>query len=122
LLDFGKALILFAGLSHSCRLCESHGVSPAASGGKNFGVWLVCYADQPNPKPHPVRLLCEKRNLMFGHFPDDDETSGHSPLPLPLPRETRASMVKETSGKGVKRQKRGEWKNIPLTPFLTIAE
>ena len=50
------------GLSQSRGLCKSLGLTPAASGGKrDFGVWLVGCADQPHPKPHSVKLLCESR-------------------------------------------------------------
>src|ERR1700690_4454776 len=39
------------------RLCESLGLTPAASGGKrDFGVWLVGCADQPHPKPLSVKI------------------------------------------------------------------
>jgi len=59
-----------AGFSQSRWLCESLGLTPAAPRKKrgagpaekrDFGVWLVGCADQPHPKPHSVKLLCESR-------------------------------------------------------------
>ena len=58
------------GLLQSRWLFESLDLTPAAprkkSGAgaaekRNFGAWLVGAADQPRPKPHSVKLLCEKR-------------------------------------------------------------
>jgi hypothetical protein len=49
-------------LSQSRWFCQSLGLTTAASGGKNFGLWLVGAADQPQPKTHSVKIFCEKRD------------------------------------------------------------
>jgi len=58
-----------SGLSQNGWLCESLGLTPAAPRKKrgagpaekrDFGVGLVGTVDQPHPKPHSVKQLCEK--------------------------------------------------------------
>jgi hypothetical protein len=37
-------------------------------------VWLVGCADQPHPKPHSVKLLCEKREYHFKAILKEEKT------------------------------------------------
>ena len=49
-------------MAHPQSTLIEPGQAGAGAGEKrDFGVWLVGAADQPHPKPHSVKLLCEKR-------------------------------------------------------------